>query len=78
METQLNTFQHWAKTHLSEEQAQRYFENIQNEANPIDPTLKVEEDGFIYSAFVWEHSKEGHNYWMNIQNDLEKKNGWEG
>jgi hypothetical protein len=78
MEAQLNTFEHWAKTHLSEEDAQRYFENIQNEVNPINPTLEVEEDAFIYSAFVWEHSKEGHNYWMNIQNDLEKKYGWEG
>ena len=78
MEAQLNTFEHWAKTHLSEEDAQRYFENIQNEVSPINPTLEVEEDAFIYSAFVWEHSKEGHNYWMNIQNDLEKKYGWEG
>lgn len=78
MEAQLNTFEHWAKTHLSEEDAQRYFENIQNEVNPINPTLEVEEEAFIYSAFVWEHSKEGHNYWMNIQNDLEKKYGWEG
>lgn len=78
MEAQLNTFEHWAKTHLSKEDAQRYFENIQNEVNPINPTLEVEEDAFIYSAFVWEHSKEGHNYWMNIQNDLEKKYGWEG
>lgn len=78
MEAQLNTFEHWAKTHLSEEDAQRYFENIQNEANPINPTLEVEEEAFIYSAFVWEHSKEGHNYWMNIQNRLEKENGWEG
>jgi hemerythrin-like domain-containing protein len=78
MEAQLNTFEHWAKTHLSEEDAQRYFENIQNEVSPINPKLEVEEEAFIYSAFVWEHSKEGHNYWMNIQNDLEKKYGWEG
>ena len=78
MENQVNTFEHWAKTHLSEEESEKYFKNIANEVNPIDPTLKVEEDGFIYSAFVWEHSKEGHNYWMNIQNRLEKENGWEG
>lgn len=78
MEAQLNTFEYWAKTHLSEEQAKRYFENIQNQASPIDATLEVREDEFISSAFVWEHSKEGHGYWMNIQNTLEKKHGWEG
>ena len=78
METQINTYEHWANTHLSKEDAERYFENVRNEASPIDPTLDIKECEFLYAGFVWEHSKEGHNYWMNIQNDLEKKYGWEG
>ena len=78
METQLSTYEHWANTHLSKEDAERYFENVRNEASAIDPTLDIRECEFLYAAFVWEHSKEGHNYWMNIQNSLEKKHGWEG
>jgi hypothetical protein len=43
----------------------------------IDPsTVNVFENEFLYSAFVWEKSNEGHTYWMDIQDKLDKDNGW--
>ena len=47
-----------------------------NEANPIEHSEEVAEDEFLYSAFVWEKSNEGHVYWMDIQDKLDKENGW--
>jgi hypothetical protein len=76
MEKQLNTYKHWASLHLDKDNADRFFDNMANENNPIDPSGEVAEDEFLYSAFVWEKSNEGHGYWMNVQDKLEQDNGW--
>ena len=48
-----------------------------NQEVSIDPsTVNVFENEFLYSAFIWEKSNEGHNYWMDIQDKLDKDNGW--
>jgi hypothetical protein len=78
METQLNTFQHWADIHLTKDDADKFFINMANEVNANTPDMTVPEHEFIYSAFVWDRSNEGHFFWKNIQEDLEEKNGWEG
>lgn len=77
MESKVNTFKHWADVHLNKEDADKFFVNMANEQNPNTPDMTVIEDEFIYSAFVWENSTEGHKYWMNIQENLEEKNGWQ-
>lgn len=76
METPLKTFQHWADTHLNKEDSDKFFVNMANEENANTPTMEVQEHDFIYSAFVWDKSNEGHFYWENIQKDLEDKNEW--
>ena len=76
MEKELNTYKHWANLHLDKDNEERFFANMSNEANPIEPSGEVVEDEFLYSAFVWEKSNEGHGYWMNIQDKLEQDNGW--
>jgi hypothetical protein len=76
MEKEMNTYKHWAHLHLDKDNAERFFANMANEANPIEPSGEVAEDEFLYSAFVWEKSNEGHGYWMNVQDKLEQDNGW--
>jgi hypothetical protein len=76
VEKELNTYKHWAHLHLDKDNAERFFANMANEANPIEHSEEVAEDEFLYSAFVWEKSNEGHVYWMDIQDKLDKENGW--
>jgi hypothetical protein len=77
MEKQLKTYEHWANLHLDKEDAEKFFANMVNQEVLTDPSITdVLENEFLYSAFVWERSNEGHNYWMNIQDKLDKDNGW--
>lgn len=78
MEKQLNTYQHWVDIHLSKEDAEKFFANMANEQDPLDPSVKTVEDEFLYSAFIWDRSNEGLDYWMRVQQNLEEKNGWQG
>lgn len=77
MEKELNSYNHWMSLHLDEEQQAKFLANVDNEMDSIDPALEVEEKAFIYSAFVWERSNEGHDYWMNVQDKLETQHGWQ-
>ena len=77
MEKQLNTYQHWADIHLSKEDAEKFFVNMANEQNPLDPSTQTVEDEFLYSAFIWDRSNEGLDYWMRVQKNIEEKNGWQ-
>ena len=72
----MNTYKHWVNLHLDKDNAERFFANMANEANPIESSGEVPENEFLYSAFVWEKSNEGHGYWMNVQDKLEQDNGW--
>jgi hypothetical protein len=47
MEKQLNTYQHWADVHLSKEDAEKFFVNMANEQNPLDPSTQTVEDEFL-------------------------------
>ena len=76
MEKELNTYKHWVSLHLDKDNAERFFTNMVSEDNPVDSSGEVPEEEFITSAFVWERSKEGHDYWMNVQSKLEEENGW--
>lgn len=77
MEKQLNTYKHWADLHLDKDNAEKFFINMANGINSTDPSsAEVLENEFLYSAFVWENSNEGHIHWMNIQDKLDKDNGW--
>ncbi len=77
MEKQLSTYKHWADVYLDKDNADKFFANMASQEVLIDPsTVNVFENEFLYSAFVWEKSNEGHEYWMNIQDKLEKDNGW--
>jgi len=77
MEKQLNTYKHWADVYLDKDNAEKFFANMANQEVSIDPsTVNVFENEFLYSAFIWEKSNEGHNYWMDIQDKLDKENGW--
>ncbi len=77
MEAKVNTFQHWADVHLSKEDADKFFVNMANEENANTPDMTIREQDFIYSAFVWDRSNEGHFFWQSIHNNLEEKHGWE-
>jgi len=77
MESKVNTFQHWADVHLSKEDADKFFVNMANEENANTPDMTIREQDFIYSAFVWDRSNEGHFFWQSIHNNLEEKHGWE-
>jgi hypothetical protein len=77
MEKELNTYKHWADVYLDKNNANKFFANMANQEPIIDPsTVNVFENEFLYSAFVWEKSNEGHVYWMDIQDKLDKDNGW--
>ena len=77
MEKELNTYKHWADAYLDKDNADKFFANMASQEVSIDPsTVNVFENEFLYSAFVWEKSNEGHNYWMDIQDKLDKDNGW--
>jgi hypothetical protein len=77
MEKELNTYKHWADAYLDKDNAEKFFANMASQEVSIDPsTVNVFENEFLYSAFVWEKSNEGHNYWMDIQDKLDKDNGW--
>jgi hypothetical protein len=77
MEKQLSTYKHWADVYLDKDNADKFFANMASQEVLIDPsTVNVFENEFLYSAFVWEKSSEGHEYWMNIQDKLDKDNGW--
>ena len=76
MGEEVNSYNHWASFHLDEDQSARFFVNISKEEESIDPLSEVEEKSFMYSAFIWETSNEGHQYWENIQNKLDEKYGW--
>jgi hypothetical protein len=77
MEKQLSTYKHWADVYLDKENADKFFANMASQEVLIDPsTVNVFENEFLYSAFVWEKSNEGHEYWMDIQDKLDKDNGW--
>ena len=65
MEKQLSTYKHWADAYLDKDNAEKFFANMANQEVLIDPsTVNVFENEFLYSAFVWEKSNEGHNYWI--------------
>jgi hypothetical protein len=76
MEKELNTYKHWASIHLDKDNADRFFANMENQQPVIDSSGEVLENEFLYSAFVWEKSNEGHVYWMDIQDKLDKEHGW--
>jgi hypothetical protein len=76
MEKELNTYKHWANLHLDKDNADRFFANMENQQPVIDSSGEVPENEFLYSAFVWEKSNEGHMYWMDIQDKLDKEHGW--
>ena len=76
MEKELNTYKHWASVHLDKDNVERFFANMENQRPVIEPSAEVLENEFLYSAFVWEKSNEGHVYWMDIQDKLDKDNGW--
>jgi hypothetical protein len=76
MEKELNSYTHWANLHLDKDNADKFFANMASQRPVLEPSAEVAEDEFLYSAFVWEKSKEGHRYWMNIQDKLDEDNGW--
>jgi hypothetical protein len=76
MEKELNTYTHWVHLHLDKDNADKFFANMASQRPVLDPSGEVLEDEFIYSAFLWEKSNEGHDYWQNIQEKLEQDNGW--
>jgi hypothetical protein len=77
MEKQLNTYEHWANLHLDKDNVEKFLINMENGVNSINPSLgEVLENEFLYAAFVWENSNEGHNYWMHIQDKLDEDNEW--
>ena len=76
MEKQLNTYKHWANLHLNKDNAEKFLANMANQQPVLDSSAEVLENEFLYSAFVWEKSSEGHVYWMDIQDKLDKENGW--
>jgi hypothetical protein len=76
MEKELNTYKHWADVHLDKDNADKFFANMASQQPVIDSSVEVAENDFLYSAFVWEKSNEGHEYWMSIQDKLDEDNGW--
>jgi hypothetical protein len=76
MEKELNSYTHWANLHLDKDNADKFFANMASQRPVLEPSAEVAEDEFLYSAFVWEKSNEGHRYWMNIQDKLDEDNGW--
>jgi hypothetical protein len=76
MEKQLNTYKHWANLYLDKDNAEKFLANMANQQPVLDSSAEVLENEFLYSAFVWEKSSEGHMHWMDVQDKLDKENGW--
>lgn len=79
MEKELKSLHHWASIHLNEEELNNFIANVENqkcEDELISLETETIERFFIGAAFIWENSKEGHDYWKNIQFKVFQKNGW--